>query len=243
MKLTVDALSNWYIFSNMTVFLVVVGGTISAIQGNGFARGAAAAGVSKGFYEAGLSFADDNVIFNALEAGVIGGTTSRIMGGNFAQGAKLAAYARLFNDMLINIHRLHATANSTLGYGTIDGEEGSFYLLEPGGPDSTIDGSNRRIPEGEYDLLPYVSKKYPFKDGRYSAYMVMDVKGRSLILLHSGSFEFHTTGCGLPGQRPYLRNGDWALGGGTSRLTRNSIFDKIASEPTRIRFTNDRTMQ
>lgn len=50
------------------------------------------------------------------------------------------------------------------------------------------------IPPGEYECEPYSSAKYP------DVWQVMDVPGRSLILIHQGNTEDDTRGCILVGE-------------------------------------------
>lgn len=106
-------------------------------------------------------------------------------------------------------------------------------MLEPGGPDSTVEGSNLRIPEGEYQLRPYSSQKHP------NAYELVDVPGRTNILIHSGNFHTDTVGCLCPGAS-YGSDGAGNFRTFSSRTARDQIFSNIrSSDSASIVITND----
>lgn len=52
---------------------------------------------------------------------------------------------------------------------------------------------NSCIPAGKYEVAPYKSAKYP------NAWILKDVPGRSLILIHNGNTKIDTRGCILVG--------------------------------------------
>ena len=69
------------------------------------------------------------------------------------------------------------------------------YTFEPIGPDTTDRGKDRRIPQGEYRLSRWVSKKYP------QSLLVHNevVPKERAILIHNGNTPNHTLGCILLG--------------------------------------------
>ena len=105
----------------------------------------------------------------------------------------------------LHVQRTRETPNATLGTMTIDGRTDTWYILEPGGPDSTVAGSDKRINAGTYTLKPYSSAKY--KD----VYELQQVPGRTKILLHSGNYHNHTLGCLMPGKGHGTKDGDVAV--------------------------------
>ena len=54
------------------------------------------------------------------------------------------------------------------------------FSLEPAGPDTTESGKDRRIPQGDYKLSRWISKKYP-----------------QSLLVHNENTPNHTLGCNL----------------------------------------------
>jgi len=58
------------------------------------------------------------------------------------------------------------------------------------------------IPTGQYVVKPYSSAKYP------NVYQVMDVPGRSKILMHKGNTDDHTQGCIILGAKTGYLRGD-----------------------------------
>lgn len=65
------------------------------------------------------------------------------------------------------------------------------YVLELPWRDNK--NSISRIPAGKYDLVKRFSQKYKWH------LHVLDVEGRSYILIHPGNTRYHTRGCILPG--------------------------------------------
>lgn len=60
----------------------------------------------------------------------------------------------------LNLKRIKQMGETTLGKLTIEGVSKSWFVLEPAGPDSMIEGSDKRTKAGTYKLLPYSSPKY-----------------------------------------------------------------------------------
>ena len=69
------------------------------------------------------------------------------------------------------------------------------FSLEPDGPDTIESNKDRRIPQGEYRLSRWISKKYP------QSLLVHNevVPKERAILIHNGNTPNHTLGCILLG--------------------------------------------
>ena len=94
---------------------------------------------------------------------------------------------------IIRIKRIKQYGETTVGKLTISGESKIWFVLEPGGPDSRVAGSDKRIETGTYKLVPYSSAKYK------NVYQLKNVPGRTKILIHPGNFPDDTEGCLMPG--------------------------------------------
>lgn len=122
----------------------------------------------------------------------------------------------------IYVRKTKQYGETTLGQLTINGIAKSWFVLEPGGPDSTTAGSDKRIKAGRYKLVPYSSKRYP------GVYELQNVPGRSKILIHVGNYHENTEGCLMPGKKwgvladkhYYVRESKKAL---------NEIFSEIVN--------------
>lgn len=134
---------------------------------------------------------------------------------------------------IIRISRIKQYGETTVGKLTIDGESKTWFVLEPGGPDSKIEGSDKRISVGTYPLLPYSSAKYK------NVYELQNVPGRTKILIHAGNYHDNTEGCIMPGllwgtlnnKQHYVAN---------SRSALNEIFAKIkGSKSIKVIITNN----
>ena len=106
-----------------------------------------------------------------------------------------------FEGVTINVDRFQYTAESTISsYTAMTSEDYRImqtgYLMEPAWDltQSMVEGSDRAIYPGEYNVSPYQSAK--FKDN----YILEDVPGRSYILIHSGTYPRNTSGCFLTGE-------------------------------------------
>lgn len=122
--------------------------------------------------------------------------------------------------VLLRLDRQEMSANATRGVLTISGKSGSWYVLEPGGPDSTEEGSDQRIPAGSYHVKPYSSPKYP------DVFELRSVPGRTYILIHPGNFHRNTEGCLMPGKVKMMDGADLAVG--SSRTAFNEIKHHLA---------------
>ena len=133
---------------------------------------------------------------------IIGGTTSSLAGGSFTDGAIAAAMQRLFNDegsahrssgATVRLRRAVLTDTYTLDELTVDGTNIKGYALEPAGPSSEQDGSDKRVDPGTYALVKHSGTHFQ------GVYELADVTGRHYILIHWGNFSENTVGCILPG--------------------------------------------
>ncbi|WP_417552529.1 DUF5675 family protein [Marinomonas fungiae] len=122
--------------------------------------------------------------------------------------------------VLLRLDRQESSANATRGVLTISGKSGSWYVLEPGGPDSMEEGSDQRIPVGSYHVKPYSSPKYP------DVFELQSVPGRTYILIHPGNFHRNTEGCLMPGKVKMMDGADLAVG--SSRTAFNEIKRHLA---------------
>ncbi len=94
----------------------------------------------------------------------------------------------------VYVRRQQQHGKTTLGKLTINGITKSWFVLEPGGPDSETAGSDQRIKAGTYQILPYSSKKYS------GVYELQKIPGRSKILIHAGNYHENTESCLMPGK-------------------------------------------
>lgn len=116
------------------------------------------------------------------------------------------------------MQRQWQTDESTIS--TFSTEDGSVkgYMLEPAGPSTTKSGLDRRIPAGEYDVVPHSSADYPNAYRLHNS-QVPDNRG---ILIHSGNSPGQTKGCLMPGS---TRGTNWVGNSGpTKRTLYNYIF-------------------
>ncbi len=106
------------------------------------------------------------------------------------------------------------------------------YFMEPAWnfSESMLEGSNRAIYPGEYEVIPYSSAKY--KDN----YKLEDVPGRSSILIHTGNKPSHTKGCLLPGEN-YSDN--WVGNSVDAYNELNSYLKKRGGDGIRIIINTD----
>jgi hypothetical protein len=102
-----------------------------------------------------------------------------------------------FHGLTITSQRISENQNTTSSYFSITNSRNDLlltgYFLEPGGPSSTQRGSDRRIMPGIYPVVPYNSEDHP------NTFQILNVPGRTAILIHSGNFHNDTSGCFLPG--------------------------------------------
>jgi len=198
------------------------GGAMAELQGGEFRHGFISAGLTKGLTPAFsdvkyLKVGDNISIAQAAIAAVVGGTISEVTGGKFANGAVTAAFANVCNQQksaavraaqkgqvtseditgtktTVRIRRFAETDEGTIGELTVDGTDFKAYTLEPAGASSVVEGSDKRILAGTYEVERYNSAKYK------SVYEVQNVPGRTKILFHVGNFPEDTLGCFLVGQ-------------------------------------------
>lgn len=136
------------------------------------------------------------------------------------------------NKAIIHVKRIKQLGETTLGKLTIEGKNKSWFVLEPAGPDSIVEGSDKRIKAGTYKVLPYRSPKYP------NVYELQNVPGRSFILIHSGNYHKDTLGCLMPGKM-WGSVGDKHYYVGNSKAALKEIFSEISNHRNvKITITN-----
>lgn len=123
---------------------------------------------------------------------------------------------------IIRIKRIKQYGETTVGKLTISGESKKWFVLEPGGPDSRVAGSDKRIEAGTYKLVPYSSAKYK------NVYELKNVPGRTKILIHPGNFHDDTEGCLMPGHKwGFMSEFDKQYKVSSSRAAFKEIASKI----------------
>ena len=95
----------------------------------------------------------------------------------------------------INSFRFWESSKSTISAFNIPENGVSGNILEPPGPSTTVADMNRRIPEGEYNVMKNDGEKFP------NAYKLFNefVGPERGILIHPGNWWYDTGGCLLPG--------------------------------------------
>ncbi len=133
-------------------------------------------------------------------------------------------------------HRFEEGPNYTIStFETIGGEPNiTGYMLEPGGPDTTIPNQNKRIPEGVYKVDNYHSAKYK---NNYILFNDKVSKSRK-ILYHVGNSSGNTEGCNLPGTSYDSRlHKVWRSGDKLEEI--RQFFEKMGVNNVRIIIIND----
>jgi len=103
----------------------------------------------------------------------------------------------------INTFRFTEDSKGTVSSFVIPGEGTTGFLLEPGGPSTTVAKQDKRIPEGQFSLI--LSKDRPGVDAsklRFPNNFVLfngEVSSGRGITFHSGNFNDQTEGCPMPG--------------------------------------------
>ena len=127
------------------------------------------------------------------------------------------------------------TYSATFGTFTFDHLEG--YICEPSGPDETRKELDKRIPEGTYKLVWYISDNFPkykyspkiLKNGFPNLYNKNVSKTRG-ILIHAGTVGKHSEGCILPGTS-VVKNKENKI---ISLVNSRSMFFKFIDEKIEI---------
>ncbi|MGR5284238.1 DUF5675 family protein [Vibrio maritimus] len=134
--------------------------------------------------------------------------------------------------LTLRVRRKKQSKEATLGQLTIDGISKSWFVLEPGGPDSIKEGSDKRIVAATYSINRYSSPKYP------NSYEVMSVPGRSYILFHKGNYHEETEGCFMPGKTWGMKGDNYYVG--NSKTATGEVFKILERrENIRVVITND----
>lgn len=101
---------------------------------------------------------------------------------------------------IISITRRWQTDSSTISTYNISNSTITGYILERPGPDTTVSGLKKRIPEGSYNLqwhnsnIPGVSAYNPVP-----LLFNASVPASRYILIHNGNYPDNTDGCLLVG--------------------------------------------
>ncbi|SCC17578.1 hypothetical protein GA0061071_107170 [Kosakonia oryzendophytica] len=124
-------------------------------------------------------------------------------------------------NYLISVKRLWETNNSTISTYEISGSTIKGYFLERPGPDTTVSGQLKRIPEGSYRLKWHNSNISSVQAHNpvpllYNA----DVPQSRYILIHNGNYPYNTEGCLLIGGS----KGTDFVGGSVPKLTELKTF-------------------
>lgn len=107
-------------------------------------------------------------------------------------------------DVDATLYRFHMTSDVTMGRLVFHGlAHRAIYTLELPWKDNRQEVSC--IPAGVYECAPYSSEKYP------DVYEVLNVPGRTAILIHVGNWTRNTLGCILPGFSPFITDGENAV--------------------------------
>lgn len=120
------------------------------------------------------------------------------------------------------LERINNSNTQTMGVITLFRDSdvlGTYRTLELGWHENTPNISC--IPKGQYEVIPYSSKKYP------KAFHVLDVPERSNILIHNGNFYTDIRGCILVGKEISDINNDGFLDVTQSMSALGEIIDKI----------------
>ncbi len=95
----------------------------------------------------------------------------------------------------INAFRFWQSAASTVAAFSVPASGLTGFFMEPNGPDSNVEGSGLRIPEGQYDVTRHWRTVHY---GRYSLQNPSLLGNRNGILMHYGKSSVWTAGCLLP---------------------------------------------
>ncbi len=121
---------------------------------------------------------------------------------------------------VLSLRRIKQHGETTLGTLTIEGINKSWFVLEPGGSDSMVEGSDKRIPAGTYKVEPFSGTKYK------NVYELKNVPGRTYILIHAGNYHENTEGCLMPGKNwGVLKNFHYYVS--NSKAALDEIFSEI----------------
>jgi len=124
----------------------------------------------------------------------------------------------------IEVQRILESENATLSkfyaYGPIPYRTVDGYILEPGGPSTTLSGQDKRIPFGIYNVSPYSSTKFK------NVYIISgdQVSSNRGILIHSGNYHYNTLGCFLPGSYYGIKDDDYYVGNSRAKLNELRIL-------------------
>lgn len=138
--------------------------------------------------------------------------------------------------MKIILERIEEDAKATLGRFAIDGADAGF-MLEPAGPGGAT--GRLRIPAGLYalELKPLGTSKFDMRanalmstaGGRHLGMIrLVDVPGRSEVLIHWGNYWSDTEACLLPGAGR-MTGWDGSLAVSASRDTYQRVYPAIAA--------------
>ncbi|WP_224067561.1 DUF5675 family protein [Vibrio penaeicida] len=150
----------------------------------------------------------------------VNGKTAKTIGNSLLKSPVKLQTGFCKSTLVIKVTRIKQSTDTTLSRFKIEGQTSNMYFLEPGGPDSNVAGSDKRITAGRYKLKKYSSAKYP------KAYELVNVPGRTKILIHGGNYHDDTLGCLLPG-KSYTKLNDGNYMTTSSKSSRDELFSEI----------------
>ncbi|MGF1836523.1 DUF5675 family protein [Photobacterium sanguinicancri] len=136
------------------------------------------------------------------------------------------------SKVTINVKRIKQFGETTLGKLTIEGVNKSWFVLEPGGPDSKVENSDKRIAAGAYKVKPFTGNRYK------NVYELKNVPGRKYILIHPGNYHKNTEGCLMAGKTwGVLKDSHFYVG--NSKAAIKEIFSEMSKyQDIEIKITN-----
>jgi RHS repeat-associated protein len=189
----------------------IIGGTIDAATSDSDGTRGALIGFAAGFFGGGINWSGirmPNIVLpegsgrallsaaNQIATGVNTNVGTQILERAIRNAGGFEHRRANNNDVEIVVQRFLESDNSTTSRFNMrdpNGDNLTGYFLEPAGPSSTVEGSDRRISAGVYDIEHWNSPDHP------NTFIILNVPGRSYVLIHVGNFPDDTEACFLPG--------------------------------------------